>query len=313
LRGCLGTGAGFNNQGGQKNVIVGDSAGYENLVSNNTFVGSKAGYSNKNGQKNTLLGYQAGYYSVADSNTFIGYQAGYQATSGKGNTFLGVNAGGSISEGSHNTIIGTKAGPASIDSNDNVFNSGIHDSGSGNTLLGTGADVMAQNLMNATAIGAGATVAISNALILGNQANVGIGTSAPTARLEIDSDSDNESGVRFTRLTANSPAQRASADKLLTVDATGKLILTSAGHYSIRSVADWSDNVFLAGYKLRPLTEVESYIQTHQHLPGVPSAIEVVEHGVDAAKMDARLLEKIEELTLYSIQLEKRLQESKHK
>lgn len=308
----LGTGAGLNNQDGQKNVIIGDSAGYENLVSNNMFVGSKAGYSNKNGQKNTLLGYQAGYYSVADSNTFIGYQAGYQTTSGKGNTFLGVNAGGSISEGSHNTIIGTKAGPSSIDSDDNVylgFNSGAHDSGSGNTLLGTGSDAIAQHLTNATAIGAGATVAVSDAVILGNQASVGIGTSAPTARLEVNSGTDNESGVRLSRLTANSPIQLVSADKLLTVDETGKIVLTSAGHYSVRSVADWSDKVFMAGYKLRPLGEVENYIQTHQHLPGVPSAVEVVEQGINAARMDAKLLEKIEELTLYSIQLEKRLAE----
>ncbi|GAB3970525.1 hypothetical protein GCM10028806_18700 [Spirosoma terrae] len=86
---------------------------------------------------------------------------------------------------------------------------------------------------------------------------------------------------------------------------TGKLVLTSAGRYSVRNVSDWSDKVFMAGYKLRSLAEVDQYIQKHQHLPGVPSAAEVVEQGIDAVRMDAKILEKIEELTLYSIQLEK--------
>ncbi|CAN5617987.1 hypothetical protein BH09BAC4_BH09BAC4_03080 [soil metagenome] len=99
--------------------------------------------------------------------------------------------------------------------------------------------------------------------------------------------------------------------KLLTVDATGRLILTQAGHYSVDNVADWSDKVFTENYKLRPLSEVASYIHQYQHLPDVPSATEVVAAGVDAVKMDAKLLEKIEELTLYSIQLEIALEQQK--
>jgi hypothetical protein len=59
---------------------------------------------------------------------------------------------------------------------------------------------------------------------------------------------------------------------------------------------------------LQPLPQVEEYIRTHKHLPGMPSANEVVEHGVDLATMDAKLLEKIEELTLHLIRLEKELE-----
>ncbi|MFD2935099.1 hypothetical protein [Spirosoma flavum] len=55
----------------------------------------------------------------------------------------------------------------------------------------------------------------------------------------------------------------------------------------------------------RPLGSAAAYIGQHGHLPGVPSAQEVVESGVDLVKMNAKLLEKIEELTLYCIQLEK--------
>jgi hypothetical protein len=54
---------------------------------------------------------------------------------------------------------------------------------------------------------------------------------------------------------------------------------------------------------------VAEYIQTHRHLPGVPSADEVVAEGLDLGAMDAKLLEKIEELTLYMIQLQQRVAE----
>jgi hypothetical protein len=79
-------------------------------------------------------------------------------------------------------------------------------------------------------------------------------------------------------------------------------ILTEKVKVAVKNASEWSDYVFAPGYKLAPLAEVARFIQINKHLPGVPSAAEVVEQGVDMAKMDAKLLEKIEELTLYSIQ-----------
>lgn len=76
---------------------------------------------------------------------------------------------------------------------------------------------------------------------------------------------------------------------------------------AIKTTADWSDYVFEKGYELRSLAQVEQHIHRTGHLPGVPGAAEVVEKGVDVAKMDAKLLEKIEELTLYSIQQQKQI------
>lgn len=70
----------------------------------------------------------------------------------------------------------------------------------------------------------------------------------------------------------------------------------------------WSDFVFDEGYQLRSLDEVEQYINEHGHLPDVPSAEDVCEQGQDLGQMDAILLRKIEELTLYIIELENRLQ-----
>jgi hypothetical protein len=62
--------------------------------------------------------------------------------------------------------------------------------------------------------------------------------------------------------------------------------------------------VFRPGYRLRPLSEVASFIRQHGHLPGIPSAAEVKEKGVSVADVQAKLLAKIEELTLHLIQQE---------
>jgi trimeric autotransporter adhesin len=82
-------------------------------------------------------------------------------------------------------------------------------------------------------------------------------------------------------------------------------ILTEKVKVAVASSGNWADYVFDKNYKLLSLGEVESYIQKNKHLPGVPSAEEVVKEGIDMATMDAKLLEKIEELTLYMIELKK--------
>lgn len=69
----------------------------------------------------------------------------------------------------------------------------------------------------------------------------------------------------------------------------------------------WADYVFNKDYELSSLQEVEKYIEEHNHLPNVPSEKEVIEHGVNLGEMDAILLQKIEELTLYIIEQDKRI------
>jgi len=68
----------------------------------------------------------------------------------------------------------------------------------------------------------------------------------------------------------------------------------------------WSDFVFQPTYQLKPLEEVETYIKENQHLPDVPSEATVKEEGIALGEMDATLLQKIEELTLYVIDLNKK-------
>ena len=72
-----------------------------------------------------------------------------------------------------------------------------------------------------------------------------------------------------------------------------------------RVYPSWADHVFVEGYPLRSLAQVETFITAHGHLPGIPAAAEVAENGIDVGATQALLLEKIEELTLYMIRLEK--------
>lgn len=71
----------------------------------------------------------------------------------------------------------------------------------------------------------------------------------------------------------------------------------------------WSDFVFEKAYPLPTLKEVEQHIKEKGHLKDIPSAREVEEHGIFLGEMDAKLLQKIEELTLYIIELKKENQQ----
>jgi hypothetical protein len=98
--------------------------------------------------------------------------------------------------------------------------------------------------------------------------NVGIGTASPTSKLTVAGD------IRAREIM---------------VDA-------NAG----------ADFVFAPGYRLRPLDEVETFIKDNRRLPGVAPADSMVQNGVNMGEMQIKLLQKIEELTLYVIEQEKR-------
>ncbi len=97
--------------------------------------------------------------------------------------------------------------------------------------------------------------------------NVGIGTAAPQYKLAVNG----------------------------TIGAK-EVIVTNTG---------WPDYVFRPGYRLRPLSELGAYIRAHHHLPDIPSEAEVKEKGVSVGEMQAKLLAKVEELTLHMIQQDK--------
>jgi hypothetical protein len=87
------------------------------------------------------------------------------------------------------------------------------------------------------------------------------------------------------------------------------------GHLEAKEIkiqeAPTADFVFENNYELKKLEEVESFIKENKHLPDFPSGKEIEEHGVNLGEMDAKLLQKIEELTLYMIQMNKEIENLK--
>ena len=92
---------------------------------------------------------------------------------------------------------------------------------------------------------------------------------------------------------------------------TGSHKLAVEGSIGAREIkveaTGWSDFVFENDYDLRPLEEVEAYISENKHLPEIPGEAEVMENGINLGEMNAKLLQKIEELTLYMIDMNKRM------
>lgn len=75
-------------------------------------------------------------------------------------------------------------------------------------------------------------------------------------------------------------------------------------------VGNWPDYVFEQAYSLPTLAELKTYVYQNKHLPEVPSANEVAEKGIDIGAMNARLLKKIEELTLYLFEKDEEIRRS---
>ncbi|MGV3764542.1 MAG: hypothetical protein ACO1NW_00365 [Chitinophagaceae bacterium] len=130
-----------------------------------------------------------------------------------------------------------------------------------------------KDIISATLNDDGGYTHLSKLILAPDNGNVGIGTSNPQAKLAVNGDI-------FSR----------------------KVKVTQTG---------WSDFVFAPAYKLRPLHEVKSFIHQHRHLPDVPSEKEVIENGQDLGEMNKILLQKVEELTLYIIQMREELDELK--
>lgn len=89
-------------------------------------------------------------------------------------------------------------------------------------------------------------------------------------------------------------------------------IITEKLKIAIRTTSLWQDHVFLPEYQLAPLAEVEKYIKANHHLPGIPSDKELVRDGLDVAGMQAMQMGKIEEITLYLIEMKKEIEALKH-
>jgi len=176
--------------------------------------------------------------------------------------------------------------------------------------------------------------------------NIGIGTTNPTGRLHsnvigvfdvtplIRLGSDDATG-RWDVVNAGNPTGRrilmayAGTNKTITLDPGSDCWLNTGGNVGIGTTSPqnkldvngtihakevkvdltgWSDFVFDPSYKLKTLAEVESYIKTHGHLAGIPSATDVEKNGISLGDMQTKLLQKLEESTLYLIEQAKQIE-----
>ncbi|HEX2901755.1 MAG TPA: hypothetical protein VHS96_18735, partial [Bacteroidia bacterium] len=130
--------------------------------------------------------------------------------------------------------------------------------------------------------------------------NIGIGTTRPTQKLMVQGGSTGASDSVFV---VNSEGRVGIG----TANPSDHFKLSVNGAIRAKKVvveSGWADYVFDEEYSLRPLPELRKYIAENHHLPGVESADAIAENGLDLAKTQQQMMEKIEELTLYLLQIE---------
>lgn len=115
-------------------------------------------------------------------------------------------------------------------------------------------------------------------------------------------------------ITTNFTINRATGNVGIGTTEPGDYKLAVEGTIGARKVKvlnvqqPWADFVFDPAYALPSLKQVEAHIRVHRHLPDIPSANEITKNGLDIGDMQQKQMQKIEELTLYMIDLNKKLE-----
>jgi hypothetical protein len=146
-----------------------------------------------------------------------------------------------------------------------------------------------------------------NLTLTPNNSRVGINDITPEANLDVNGSVYFHVGDKPYLSVSNGEIIIGSKDNNLITNFNGKI---NANEIEV-SLNSWPDNVFMPEYKLMTLSEVEQFIKKHKHLPEIPSESEVIENGVELGDMNAKLLQKVEEPTLYVIDLKKEVEKLK--
>jgi trimeric autotransporter adhesin len=331
----IGLNAGQNNNNGIANMFLGQRAGIGNSSgSYNSFIGSSSGETNTSGANNNFIGNGAGFSNLDGSfNVYIGSEAGKNNPSGGSNVAIGTFAGKENVNGSFNTFVGHNSNvPTGVQlQNVTVIGYNALATASNSVILGNGANVGVRITAPANSLHIGAAALANTA---GIRLPITSGTPAVATNVTKFLSVNAAGDVILASLNASTREGVADAgmwqtsgDNIVNTNAGGVVIgsgvaktpvgyklyvaggmLTEKVKVALRNKSEWSDFVFEKGYKLAPLSEVSAFIKANGHLPGVPSADEMVSEGLDVAKMNAKLLEKVEELTLYMLNQQKQIQ-----
>lgn len=270
----LGYGAGYL---GSNNTSVGYYANDVATGSNNSALGSEAGKSITSGYDNVISGWNSGYnLSTGKQNVYLGTLSGKYTTTGYYNTFIGDSSGIQNTTGIGNTYMGAFTAQSNTTGVYNVFighYSGMYSLGSRNVFIGHKA-----GYTDTTG---------SHHLVIDNTISMD-----PLIYGEFDNDLLAIGG----RLGVNT--QNIPDSVQLAVNGT---VVAKEG---IITTDYFPDFVFLPDYKLREIDELKAFISCHGHLPDIPPAKEVESHGMKVGEMQKLLLQKIEELTLYMIEIQ---------
>lgn len=152
-------------------------------------------------------------------------------------------------------------------------------------------------------------------MVIHKNGNVGIGVdTVPQYKLEVNGDVGAGKVVADNTITRKMVADTVTTDLVFSADTLRldahivRIESLLIGELLVDDLFG-ADFVFDKDYKLRSLQEVSDYIQENKHLPDIPSAKDMQENGVNATDLLIRLLQKVEEQTLYILQQEKRIQE----
>lgn len=226
------------NISGSYNIGIGNSAGSSSTGDSNVFIGEAAGTNLGAGDKNLYFGYYTGHFLKSGSNNiFIGARSGYSTTFGSNNLFLGNSSG--VKSGSKNIAIGENAGGDRGDGNillgNNSFLSpGFQTNPLINNVLNIGNVIFGYNMNRVSSV--------DNASSKSGQ--IGINTTTPKNTLEIRSDANNTSGLRFTNLTsAFNPAAGTSVNKFLSVNQDGDVVLENLPRTTVTNELTSNANV----------------------------------------------------------------------
>ncbi len=317
----VGRESGYNNQTGDNNVSLGYKAHYQNTASDNIAVGynsayqnstgsgnisigKSANYNNQTGENNTILGYEAGKGSGLHSksgNVFIGYQAGFTEIASNKLYIQNSDTTKPLIYGDFNTkLLGFNADNVGIGTQSPIGKLHIHDNLNSNSIVyitpkTTGAEdsstVFFAEDHDATYGMYWMYDGVGNQMELFGKRN---GTDYGPHIIVDRNDGDVAIGENF-----------ATGYKL-SVD--GKV---ACEEVRVALQADWPDYVFASDYKLRSIKDMESFIQENHHLPNIPAADEIEASGLEMGEMQRKMMEKIEELSLYIIDLQKQIEELK--